>query len=443
MLSFCRENTGKVGAVVVYNLSRFARNLSDHLRVRQKLSEYGISLRSVNEPIEDTSNGKFVENVMAAMAEFDNNMRVDRTVAGMKMAVEKGRWPFMATIGYRRARNEKGEATLVHDADRAPLVQHAFRLYATGHYTKQQVLDKVSAMGLLTNHGNKVTMTTFVRMLANPIYTGKLDVRAWGQRVNGNFVPIITDELFDHVQAVAQSRKSNTPATHLRDNVLFPLRGTVRCECCGGLLTGYNSKGRTKHYAYYACYNSKCAQKTSIRKEVLEAAFETYLERWQPKPGFVRLFRERVLDTWQQKRDVAMLGATGNQAIVDETERKLARLDDLFIDQQAITKDLYSVRRAKLEEQLIAAKVSLHDCQTEELDIEAVLNFACFIMTNAKSLYAQLSIDQKRRFLAVLSPGGFTFDKGEGFRTVASDCVFNGLYQIATVPVRNGVDDGI
>jgi site-specific DNA recombinase len=443
MLGYCRDNANKVGAIVVYNLSRFARNTSDHLAVRLKLSEYGASLRSVCEPIEETSTGKFFETVMAAVAELDNNMRSDRTVAGMKMAVEKGRWPFMATIGYRRTRNDKGEATLVHDPQRAPLIRHAFELYATGHFTKQQVLKKVTVMGLRTIHGKRVAITTFVRVLSNPIYTGKLDVRAWGQKVNGNFAPIISEELFDRVQLVAQGRKSNTPATHLRDNVMFPLRGSFRCECCGSLLTGYNAKGRTKHYAYYACYNSKCASRTSVKKEALEADFEAYLEQWQPRPGFVRLFREKVLNKWQQKRDVAMLGATGNQAVVDETEDKLNRLDDLFIDQQAITKDVYAARRAKLEEQLVAAKVALHDCQTDELDIEAALNFACFIMTNAKSLYTQLSVEQKRRLLAVLSPCGFTLDEKKGFRTVTSDCVFNGLYQVAAVLVKNGVTDGI
>lgn len=446
MLGYCRDsakNADRVGAVVVYNLSRFARNTSDHLAVRLKLSEYGASLRSVCEPIEETSTGKFFETVMAAVHELDNNMRTDRTVVGMKMAVEKGRWPFMATIGYRRTRNDKGEATLVHDPQRAPLIRHAFELYATGHYTKQQVLNKVTALGLRTIHGCKVAMTTFVRVLANPIYTGKLDVQAWGQKVNGNFAPIISEELFNRVQHIAQGRKSNNTATHLRDNALFPLRGSVRCNCCGSLLTGYNARGRTRHYAYYACYNPKCGRKTSVKKEVLEADFEAYLERWQPKPGFVRLFRDRALNKWQQKRDVAMLGATGNQAVVDETEKKLNRLDDLFIDQQAITKDVYEARRARLEEQLVAAKVALHDCQTDELDIEATLNFACFLMANAKSLYTQLSVEQKRRLLAVLSPPGFTFDKKEGFRTVASDCVFNGLYQGAAVLVKDGVADGI
>ena len=443
MLSYCRDNDGKVAAVVVYNLSRFARNTSDHLAVRLKLSEYGVGLRSVCEPIEETSTGKFFETVMAAVAELDNNMRSDRTVAGMKMAIEKGRWPFMVPVGYRRIRNAHGEPTLAHDPQRAPLVRQAFELYATGHYTKQQVLNKVTAMGLRTIHGNKLTLSTFVRALANPIYEGKLDVKAWNQKVSGNFAPIVSEEIFNRVQLVAQGRKTNTPVTHFRDNPLFPLRGSIRCPCCGGLLTGYNAKGRTKHYAYYACYNSKCVNKTSVRKEALEADFETYLERWQPKPGFIRLFRARVLDKWQQKRDAALLGATTGQAAVEEIEKKLTRLDDLFIEQQAIAKDVYASRRAKLEEQLVAAKVALHDCQTDELDIEAAINFACFVMTNAKSLYTQLSIEQKRRLLAVLSPGGFTLDGKKGFRTVASDCAFNGLYATTRVLIKDGVTDGI
>jgi hypothetical protein len=61
------------------------------------------------------------------------------------------------------------------------------------------------------------------------------------------------------------------------------------------------------------------------------------------------------------------------------------------------------------------------------------LSFVCFLMANAKSLYVQLSGKQKRRLLAVLTPCGFTLDEREGFRTVASECLFNGLYAAATV----------
>ena len=444
MLTYCRDNAGKVGAVVVYNLSRFARNTSDHLAVRLKLSEYGLSLRSVSEPIEETSTGRFFETVMAAVAELDNNMRGDRTVAGMKMSIEKGRWPFNASIGYIRTRNAKDEPTLEHDPQRAPLIRHAFELYATGQYTKQQVLDKVAAMGLRTARGNKVAVTTFGQVLANPIYIAKLNVKSWEQSVDGNFQPIVSTEIFNRVQLISQGRKTNRTATHLRDNPLFPLRGSIRCDCCGSLLTGYNAKGRNgTHYSYYACYNSKCTGKASLKKEVLESDFEKYLEQWQTKPGFVKYFRKSVLRVWEHMRDVAMLGATASQGAVEDIEKKLQRLDDLFIDEQAITKDVYTARRAKLEESLLTAKVAMHDCQADEIDIEGTLNMACFVMTTAAALYNQLSIEQKRQLLAVLSPQGFVRDRKTGIRTVASDSLFNGLYAMSRELVKDGVTDGI
>jgi hypothetical protein len=72
----------------------------------------------------------------------------------------------------------------------------------------------------------------------------------------------------------------------------------------------------------------------------------------------------------------------------------------------------------------VTAKVALHDCEIEELDIEVALNFAGYVMTNAAALYAQLSIEQKRRFLAVLSPTGWVFKPGRGFRTAVNIPVF-------------------
>src|SRR5262245_31834803 len=63
------------------------------------LKSLGISLRSATEPIDDTSTGKLMEGVLAAFAQFDNDVCSDRTRAGMKAALELGRWVFLAPIG--------------------------------------------------------------------------------------------------------------------------------------------------------------------------------------------------------------------------------------------------------------------------------------------------------------------------------------------------------
>jgi hypothetical protein len=44
-----------------------------------------------------------MEGVLAAFAQFDNDCRSDRTRAGMKAALELGRWVFLAPLGYPMA----------------------------------------------------------------------------------------------------------------------------------------------------------------------------------------------------------------------------------------------------------------------------------------------------------------------------------------------------
>src|SRR5215472_6618096 len=94
LLTFCRANKGRVQFVVVYNLTRFAREKYDHFALRAHLKSLGISSRSATEPIDDTSTGKLMEGVLAAFAQFDNDVRSDRTRAGMRAALELGRWTF-------------------------------------------------------------------------------------------------------------------------------------------------------------------------------------------------------------------------------------------------------------------------------------------------------------------------------------------------------------
>jgi DNA invertase Pin-like site-specific DNA recombinase len=89
-----RTHKGKIHFVVVYNLTRFAREKYDHFALRAFLKSLGISLRSAIEPMDDTSTGKLMEGVLAAVAQFDTGVRAERTRAGMRAALYQGRWTF-------------------------------------------------------------------------------------------------------------------------------------------------------------------------------------------------------------------------------------------------------------------------------------------------------------------------------------------------------------
>src|SRR5215204_3937405 len=252
LLKYCRTQKGKAHFLVVYNLTRFAREKYDHFALRAHLKSLGISLRSATEPIDDTSTGKLMEGVLAAFAQFDNDVRSDRTRAGMKAALKLRRWTFFAPIGYLNAPRSVGKS-LMPDPARAPLVRRAFEEYATGRCTKQQLLKQTRGWGLTNRRGSPLTSQAIGVLLRNQLYAGIVDVTEYGVRgKRGDFEPLISEDLFYRVQAVLSGRVPST-APQQRAHPDFPLRGFVRCESCGRGLTGSWSKGRSEYYAYYHC----------------------------------------------------------------------------------------------------------------------------------------------------------------------------------------------
>jgi site-specific DNA recombinase len=66
--------------------------------------------------------------------------------------------------------------SLVHDLERAPLVRQAFEEYASGRYTKEQLLKKVRSWGLTNRRGKPLTSQAIGVLLRNRLYAGIVDV---------------------------------------------------------------------------------------------------------------------------------------------------------------------------------------------------------------------------------------------------------------------------
>ncbi|MFN2447902.1 MAG: recombinase family protein [Vicinamibacterales bacterium] len=201
------------------------------------MQSLGISLRSATEPIDDTSTGKLMEGVLAAFAQFDNDVRSDRTRAGMRAALELGRWTFLSPIGYLNAPRATGKS-LIADPERAPLVRRAFEEYATGRFTKEQLLKQATGWGLTSRRGRPLTSQAIGMLLRNQLYAGIVDVPEYGVRgKRGDFDPLISEDLFYRVQAILSGRVSST-APKQRAHPDSPLRTFVRCESRDRGLTG-------------------------------------------------------------------------------------------------------------------------------------------------------------------------------------------------------------
>src|SRR5262245_63569156 len=132
----------------------------------------------------------------------------------MKAALELGRWVFLAPIGYVNAPRSSGKS-LIHDPQRGSLVRRAFEEYATGRFTKEQLLKDVRSWGLTNRHGKPITSQAIGVLLRNQLYAGMVDVPEYGVRTKrGDFEPLISEELFYRVQAILSGRASSTEPGH-------------------------------------------------------------------------------------------------------------------------------------------------------------------------------------------------------------------------------------
>ncbi len=392
----------------------------DHHVVRAHLAKMNITLRSATQTIDESPTGKLMEGVLAAFAQFDNDQRAERTVLGMQEALKRGQWAFPAPLGYLNVRRANGAKTIEPDPDSAPLLRRAFELYATGLYSQKEVLTEVTAAGLRTRHGHKVSKQTFAVLLRHPLYGGRVRNDEWGIDVKGDFEPVVDEHTFHRAQVVLHDSKL-AGKRHTRNNPDFPLRRFVRCGQCDSPLTGSWSRSQTgRRYGYYGCRD--CGQ-TRTRREALEERFLELLDRLKPKPEYLEALRESVLEVWRDReRELEEEKPIIERRLAD-LERQKKRLVEVYIYQQAIDEDTYRRELLRLDQEIALAKVEGHGNELDGLDVEAVLEFAEHAVVNARRMWSEFDLRKRRHLQKVLFPQGLVLDSDEAFRTPVT-CLF-------------------
>ena len=78
--------------LVVWRLDRFGRSLTHLITTITELGKRGIAFRSLHDPIDTTNaSGRLVLHMLAALAEFERSLLVERTQAGLEAAKRRGK----------------------------------------------------------------------------------------------------------------------------------------------------------------------------------------------------------------------------------------------------------------------------------------------------------------------------------------------------------------
>ena len=248
---------GRIDRVVIHRLDRISRRLLDWTEFLQLLRDRQIPLTIVTQPeIGLTAQDAFFLNIMASVAEFEQEMTSERMADARAALKQRGRRVAgMVAYGYEADPVTKQLMVVRQEANR---VKKMFQWAADG-LTPREIAEKatkrrwrtrkqISKQGRVSG-GGWWTPRQILDTLSNPVYAGLICDE--DRTRPGIHESIVDPILFDQVQEIIASRRTRTPGRETR--IQFPLRGILRCGQCGRLMSPSISGYRNFCYRYYRC----------------------------------------------------------------------------------------------------------------------------------------------------------------------------------------------
>lgn len=425
LLEYCKNNKGKISHLVVKKLDRFSRNALDHMWIRKELLKIGITLKSVEEAIDDTPEGVLFENMIASINQYDNDVRASRCVDGMEKKLSEGIWCRRPPIGYKIPKKlgakEKKILPDIPDDETYPYIKKAWEMYLTGNYSIAEVARKINSV---SNGAVRLYPQKLQHILKNKFYSGIIVSPFSKQEYKGLHQPMITEREYSLVQHIMKGKGKKVISIKLI-NPDFPLRGLVRCGTCNKHYTASWSKSRnTIKHAYYHCFKKICSKfGKSIKKEEIESAFLDYLGNITPKKKFFDDFEKAVMKVWKRKFEEV----NADYLRYEKQLEKLKQHRSGLIDMKA--KNLLSDEEFKEEKERITKEIDLNELamigsKIEMFDLEATIEYAKQFISDLPRQWFDLGIENKIRFQKLIFPEGLPYLGNNKFGTAKLSVFF-------------------
>ena len=422
-ISFASQKKNKVDSLIVYKLDRFARNQSDHVTVQAKLKQYGTQLRSVTEPIDDTPMGKMMEGVLSTFAEFDNNIRTERSTGGMKERLKQGVWVWGAPLGYKRLE----KAGIMVADDNARYIQTAFKEYAKGTYTYKSLAQFLYTKGFRSKTDRPIAFQTIQKMLKNSLYAGRIIMPNWGIDLLAQHEPLVSESLFAQCQSSGRKHK---PFKQTLKNPHFPLRRLVVCDACKQPLTGSFSTGRSgKKHGYYHHHKQDCTHALSIKKQELEVSFVSFLEEINPTLEFANAFKAVCMDIYKENNQEAQ---KQNENAAKDLDRLLAKKKTIYsnFEDSIYSKEDFLERKKMVEDTIYTVQSQVVLSDSTESDFEQALDYCMRFVTSTPKIWLELAEqpEKRQRFQNFVIEGSLEYGSEKGFGTATLSPIYS-VYQ--------------
>jgi DNA invertase Pin-like site-specific DNA recombinase len=243
----------EINVILVYSFDRFTRSGPDGIATKAYLKTKGIYVISATQATDpDSATGKFMEDIIFIFNQFDNDIRRDSCVNGMKGYLRNGYWYSKPPLGYDQRKEGKTHILTVNSTGK--ILRKAFIWKATEGISDIEIVRRLGAEGLTIDrkHLNKILHKSF--------YCGYITHSLLGDEIiKGKQEILIDEETFNKINRITKQGYEHKEITEE-----FPLKRHVICSDCGGYLTGYTVKAKGRDY--YKCNKKGCRSNHSTEK---------------------------------------------------------------------------------------------------------------------------------------------------------------------------------
>jgi DNA invertase Pin-like site-specific DNA recombinase len=399
LLDYCAERKNKINVVIIYKIDRISRNMDDYSQIRILLKRHNVEIKSTSESFENSPAGRFMENMIANVAQFDNDVRTERSIGGMREATKEGRYVWMAPIGYNNVRRG-GRATIAPNEKLGPLINKTFELVSRSIQSLEETRKQMTKEGLVNRVGKPLAKSYFYHLLRNELYTGW--IIKFGERHRGTFDALVSEETFTQVQRVLRHKNSNKMVQHIPDRPEFPLRRFVIDEY-GKKLTGSWSKGRSKKYPFYRFGGNG----TNYNRDNFEKTFIDFMNTYAlNKTLFSKLKKYIIQSLVRNNKNELEESALLRKGIQELSERQSKLIDQNH--RGVISDDALRIQSAIIDKELFNIHSALANISYDETNYEEVIDEVEEYLKNPGITWANAPLEGKLQLQWFQFPSGCT-----------------------------------
>jgi site-specific DNA recombinase len=428
MQEYIKKNKGFVTHILVYTLDRFSRTGGGAIKLSEELREkYGVSVFAVTQPT-DTSNpsGVFQQSIHFLFSQYDNQLRKQRAVAGMKEKFQRGHWVVKPPMGYDIIR-KNGERLIVVN-DEGKKLKKAFEWKVKG-LKNEAILEKLRSMGL------RIYKQKLSAIFRNPFYCGlmahgMLD----GKVIEGKHEKLISHDMFLKVNEInAVAKGGGVP--HSREHNEVPLKVFMKCDACNTPMSGYRSSKYGSKW-YYKCRTKGCScNKTNL---IMHELFADLLNKLELKQEFIAPLTEMLRDNFSKFIKVQESETEAFRSELMAIEKKIDTLQEKHYINGEISKEVYYKLSAKLEYQKHEISQNISFPKKSISNFEDKINNAVNICSKLNEIWGSSNFHEREKFQNLLFPEGIWYNKeNHSFRTPKTNLLFSAITSLQSVSALN------